>query len=509
MLSSLDFVILAVYLAVVAAVGLAAGRRQRGPSDYYLARRALPWWAAGLSILATETSALTFVGVPTQSLRGDWTYLQLALGSVAGRLAVATLLVGAYYRAEVVTVYGYLGRRFGAATRNLSTGLFFVGRLLGSGVRLYGGAIALVIVADVDFPLAIAAIAAVAAFYTLLGGLRSVVWTDLLQGVLLVAGAVAALVSLTQGVEGGLEGALTTLSEATTAAGHSKLRLVDLSLDPRRAYTLVAGLVGAAFLTLSTHGADQDLIQRSLACRGSREGRRSLALSAALVIPVAALFLAVGSLLWVRLGGDAGAAALAGELAAAKGLASSDKAYDLLFPLYVVRELPAGVRGLVLAGLFASAMSSLDSAISALSTTAVRCVWRPLVGPGPGPRRELAVARTFALGFALLLVTVALVVWRTEGAGGERQGFGVLMLGLKVLTWVFPPLLGVLLVGTLTRRGSDRGAVTAVLTGVATVLAAEFWHPLFGSPAPFAWIWNPVAGALVAFAVGAAFREGG
>jgi SSS family transporter len=506
MLSPLDYVVLASYLALVAAIGLWAGRGQRSTKDYFLGGRAIPWWAAGLSILATETSVLTFIGVPTQSLRGDWTYLQLALGSALARLVVAWVLIPAYYKAEVVTVYDYLARRFGSLSRNLASVLFLVGRALGSGVRLYGAAIALVLVTDLGFPAAIAAIAIVAALYTLLGGLRSVVWTDVLQGAMLVGGAIISIVFLLRGTGLGASEAISQLAAATAETGHSKLRLINLSLDPRVSYTLLAGLVGSGFLTLSTHGTDQDMIQRALACRATRGGQRSLILSSLLVLPMAALFLAVGSLLWLQFGGDAGAASIAADVARAKGLATPERAFDFLFPLYVIQTLPAGVKGMIIAAIFATAMSSLDSAISALSTTAVRSVWQPYVRPGRKDTYYLKVARLFSILFAAVLVAVAVVVWKTEGAGDVRQGFGVLTLGLKVLTWIFPPLLGIFLVGTLTERGSDRGNVLAICTGVGVLLVFELWPRLFGVEQPFAWIWNPVVGTGISFLLAASFR---
>ncbi len=506
MLSSLDYVVLASYLALIAAIGLWVGWGQSSTRDYFLGGRTIPWWAAGLSILATETSVLTFIGVPTQSLRGDWTYLQLAFGSALARLAVAWLLIPAYYKAEVVTVYDYLAKRFGALSRNLASGLFLAGRVLGSGVRLYGAAIALVLVTDLGFPTAITAIALVAAGYTLLGGLRSVVWTDVVQGVMLVGGATVAIFFLLRGSGQDVGGAIAQLAASATEAGGSKLRLLDLSLDPKIAYTLAAGLLGGGLLTMSTHGTDQDLIQRALACRGTRGGRSSLVLSSLLVIPVAALFLAVGSLLWVHFGGDAGAAAAAASLAEAEGLANVGRAYDFLFPFYVIQTLPAGVRGLIIAAIFATAMSSLDSAISSLATTAVRSIWQPYVKPGRRDSHYLAAARVFSAVFALLLVGVALLAWRYEGAGDVQRGFGVLALGLKVLTWVFPPLLGVFLAGVLTSRGSDGGNVFAISTGIGVLLVVEFWPLLFGAPSPFAWIWNPVVGSATTFALAVLFR---
>jgi SSS family transporter len=498
-LETLDLVVLGGYLALILGIGLWSGRHQTTTESYFLANRTLPFWAAGLSIVATETSALTFIGAPVQSLRGDWTYLQIAIGSALARVFVAVILIGVYYRHRVTTVYDFLGTRFGATSRSLATALFFIGRLLGSGVRLYGASIALVIVADMSFPLAIALISAVAVIYTLMGGLRAVVFTDVIQGALLMVGGLAALIALWHANDQPLS--------ALVEAG--KLRTIDLSLDPRVAYTLAAGLIGSTLLTLSTHGTDQDMIQRALGCPNARESRRSMILSGCLSLPIAALFLAIGSMLWLVLGGDAGSAELAASIAADHSLASTAKAYDFLFPVYILTTLPAGLKGLIVAAIFATAMSSLDSAISALSTTAVANVWRPLFGAGRDDAAALRMARLFAVLFGVALVVVALVVWAIEGAGGEREGFGVLMLGLKVLSWIFPPLLGMFLVGVLTDRGNDRGNALAVTVGIGTVLTLELWPQIAGAPSPLAWTWYPVVGCGLCFGVASLFRGKG
>jgi solute:Na+ symporter, SSS family len=509
MLGPLDLAVIGVYLVMILGVGLWSGRHQTGTESYFLANRTLPFWAAGLSIVATETSALTFIGAPVQSLRGDWTYLQIAIGSSLARVFVAVVLIGVYYRHRVTTVYDFLHDRFGPISRSLATALFFTGRLLGSGVRLYGASIALVIVAGIDFPLAIALISAVAVVYTLLGGLRAVVFTDVLQGALLLIGGIAALVALVSASDQTVAELWARLQSSATEAGTVKLRVIDLSLDPRVAYTLAAGLIGSTLLTLSTHGTDQDMIQRALGCRDATQSRRSMILSGMLSLPIALMFLAIGSLLWVVLGGDAGSADLAASIAAEHSLASTAKAYDFLFPVYILTTLPTGLKGLIVAAIFATAMSSLDSAISALSTTAVANVWRPLVGAGPDDAVALRMARVFAILFGAALVCVALVVWASEGAGGERQGFGILMLGLKVLSWIFPPLLGLFLVGVLTDRGNDRGNALAVAVGLGTVLVLEFWPQLSGAPAPLAWTWYPVVGCGLCFGVASLFRGGG
>src|SRR5262245_49933492 len=411
MLSGLDYAALLAYLVAVTVNGLVAGRGQTDTDDYFLANRSMPWWLAGISIIATETSALTFIGAPIQSLRGDWTYLQLAFGSVLGRILVAYLLIGAFYRANCTTVYDFLKLRFGRLSHDAGTLLFFVGRLLGSGVRLYAAAIAFVVVAGIDFKLALLVIAGVAVAYTTMGGIRSVMWTDILQGGLLVGGGILALVYLLLDAPGGAAGAFSAVADAHTAGGTSKLRIFNLSLDPGQAYTLVAGLIGSTFLTLSTHGTDQDMMQRALTPSDARGGKRSLWFSAALNIPIAMLFLGIGSALWYRLGGDAGALSLAAEIAQKNGLPTTEKGFDFLFPYYIVQALPAGIRGLILAGVLSVSMSSLDSAIAALAATGVRNVWQPYVAPGRDETYYLRVSRALSIFFGRLLVAVALAGW--------------------------------------------------------------------------------------------------
>ncbi len=514
-LSPIDYGVLAVYLLLVAAIGIAASFGQKSTKDYFLGGKSVPWVLAGLSIIATETSALTFIGAPVQSLRGDWTYIQLALGSILARFVVAGLLIGAYYKAEVFTVYGYLGQRFGPWTKNCACLLFFIGRSLGSGVRLFGAAMALAVVTDLDFLTALTMITVVALLYTISGGIRSVIWTDSLQGLLLFVGGIVTIVYLASSMDGGLSAAFAKLSEATTADGHSKLRVFDFDFRFDKAYTLVGGILGVAFLTMSTHGTDQDMVQRALTCRDSRAGKRSLFLSAFLTIPVVVIFLTVGSLLWLHYGGDEKTAELALQLGQKHGSTKAD--WQMLFPFYVVSELPNGIKGLILCGLFAASMSSLDSAMAALSSTAVKNIWQPYVKPGRSEAYYLRVSRLMTVFFGLVLISLAILVWRLEVQGSAKEGFGILMLGLKVLTWIFPPLLGVFMLGVLTRRGRDLGNIVAIAVGVGTLLFVEFWgsimpevkDPVTGVLAdatpPWAWVWNSLIGCVLSFSVAALF----
>lgn len=507
MLEGLDYLVLAGYLSIVAMIGLLASRGQKTGEDFFLGSRRIPFWAAGFSIIATETSALTFLGAPTQSLFGDWGYLQLAIGSVMARFVVAGVLIPAYYKARVYTVYGYLEQRFGVWSKNLASLLFFVGRSLGSGVRLFGAAIAFtILVPGTPYPVVIAAIAAVAVGYTLAGGIRSVIWTDVLQGILLFSGGGVALYYL-------WNAAPDNAQQMLESAG--KLEWLDWGFRTDEdgstffafdeAYTMIGGVIGVLFLTMSTHGTDQDMIQRSLTCSSQRGGQASLWFSAALNIPIVVLFLSVGSLLFAQYGSAEAVSAQQALLEQEHGLVAG-KGRDYIFPFWVLQNLPAGLKGLILAGLFAAAMSSLDSAMAALSSTAVKNVYEPYFRPGAPEAHYVATGRVFTVIFGVILVGVALIVWASEGGGSAKQGFGVLMLGLKVLTWIFPPLLGVFLVGVLTKRGRDLGNVFALAIAIGTLLVVEFWTTFFPEAAgiPWAWVWNPPIGCGIAFVLACA-----
>ncbi len=513
MLESLDYVVIVLYLLIVAGIGFWASRGQRNTEDYFLGGHKIPWWAAGLSLIATATSALTFMGAPVQSLKGDWTYLQLSFGGIIGYFLVAHLIIGVYYKAKVFTVYGYLNQRFGPWTRNMSGVLFFIGRSLGSGVRLYGAAIALNVLAGMDFYLAIAAISFVAVLYTIAGGIKSVIWTDVLQGLLLFGGGIIAVWYLAGSVEGGFWGGLQRIHESTWAPGGtsshgdpsslvSKLRIFDFSSNPlKNSFSFIGGVIGTIFMTMAMFGTDQDMIQRTLTCKDSKDGKRSIWLSAFLNIPIVVLFLLVGSFLWLKLGGDEGASKLAAFLADKAHEAGKGKGFDYIFPYYVLTNLPAGIKGMIMVGLFAAAMSSLDSAIAALSSTAVKNFWEPYFDRGRDETHYLKISRYFAVFFGVVLTVVAVGVYWTKSSGSAQEGFGVLMLGLKVLSWIFPPLLGIVLLGILTKRGTDLGNVLAFTLGIGTLLFVEFGmtDKLWG------WVWNSVFGTIISFGVGALF----
>lgn len=503
MLETLDYLVLGGYFLLIGLIAYWAQNRDQSTKEYFLGGRNIPWVLAGLSIVATEASALTFIGAPVQSLKGDWTYIQLALGSIIGKIVVSFVLIPAYYRADVDSVYAYLGRRFGLMTQHAASILFFIGRSLGSGVRLFGAAIALVVVVNIDFGLAIALIASVAVIYTGIGGIRSVIYTDSLQGFLLVGGGLAALIHLWMELDLSPFEFYGSLADAKDSVDAPKMRILDLDLDLGSSKTIWAGLFGVTFLTMATHGTDQDMVQRVLTCSDQNKGRKSMWFSAALNIPIVFLFLSIGSALWMYWGGDEGTARVAGEIA--QGMGEEKARYDYVFPYYVMQIMPAGIKGFIVAAIFAASMSSLDSAISSLATTAVTCWWRPIFRPGKPDKYYRNAGRVFTVLFGIILVGIAIWAWKSESSGGANQGFGVLILGLKVLTWIFPPLLGIFLLGVLTKRGSDVGNLIALFIGIGTLLVVAFWEDIFGGTPPFSWAWNSPIACILCFGIAALF----
>ena len=485
---ALDFIVLAAYFSLCGFIGWWAGRGQKSTHDYFRGGGRMPVWAVCLSILATETSALTFCGVPGASFRGDHTYIQFVAGSILGRIFVGTLFLSAFFSLGVTTVYEYLGHRFGPATRGLSSAAFIVTRTMADSVRLTAASIVVHAATGWNFSLCIVLFAIVTTAYAVFGGIRSIIWTDVVQFLLFVGGGLLTLLVVTGKLGGGF----------TDAVPHEKLRWLDTDLSPTKTFTLWTALLASPVLTFATHGTDQDLAQRMLTCRGAIDGRRSVILSGFLNVPMVLLFLFVGTALYAFYGRHPDP--------------SLPQQADRIFPHFIVTQLPAGVRGLVLAAVFAAAMSTLSSAIGALTSTATVDIYKRYLRPGRDEPHYLRASRCIAVLVAAGVVGVAMIAKRSES---------LLNLGLEIMTYAYGSLLGVFVLGrATTRRGSDRGNILAMVAGVYAVLCLKFNTPLplmaFGEPAadaapalfaePLAWPWFIVAGFLVTFAVGVLFR---
>lgn len=480
----LDFAVLVLYMAGVTAWGAWLGRANRGGADYFLGSRNLPWWAVMLSVVATETSTLTFLSIPGVSYLGTLAFLQLAFGYLAGRAVVARILLPAYYRGELTTAYALLETRFGGAARRYASGIFMVTRLLADSVRLFATAIPLAIVTGWSYPASILVIGLATLAYTYRGGIRAVVWVDALQMALYVAGGLIALLLLHAAVDGGWPAILASAGSA------GKTRVLDFGASPGVAYTFWAGLIGGGFLSMASHGTDQLIVQRLLTCRDAAQSRRALIGSGFAVILQFALFLFVGLGLWVFFEGR--------EFAAP----------DEIFARFIVEEMPAGVRGLLIAGVFAAAMSSLSSSINSLASASAYDFWGPLRrrAGGDGGGRDGDAARAgdrdvMAAGKVFTLVWAGLLILGAIAFIPLSRGSAAVEVALAAASMAYGGLLGAFALGVLTRRVSQMGAIAGMTAGVGTV--AAIWATARGA---VAWPWFVCIGLAVTMAVGSAFR---
>lgn len=461
--TGLDLVVLLAYLGGVTVWGAWLGRNQKGGTDYFLGSRSLPWLAVMLSVVATETSTLTFLSVPGVAYTGSLVFLQLTLGYLAGRILVSLVLLPAYYRGSLTTAYQLLELRFGLGMRRFTSGIFMVTRLLADSVRLFATAIPLALITGWPYPASIAVIGVLTLIYTYAGGIKAVVWVDALQMGIYLLGAVATIIAIQFLVPGGWSEALAASAEA------GKLRAIDLSFDLSTTYTLWAGVFGGAVFTMASHGTDQLIVQRLLTCRDLPSSQKALIGSGVVVIVQFLLFLVVGLGLWAFYEG--------------RPFESSDE----IFALFIVEQLPPGITGLLIAGVFAAAMSSLSSSINSLASAAAYDYWAPMVGARDDEARLLRAGRAFSLLWAVLLIVGAtlFIPLSRETAAVE--------VALGIASLVYGGLLGAFALGVLTRRPGQAAAIIGVASGVGVVTLLRD---------QMAWPWYALVGASITFTVG-------
>lgn len=440
----LDLAVIGLYFAATLALGLAVARRSASDDDYFLGARDLPAWAVMLSIVATETSALTVISVPGLGARGDFAFLQLAFGYLLGRVLVAAWLLPGYFDGRQQTAYERLQSRFGPAARQGLAVVFLLTRLLADGVRIYAGAIPLALLAGWDLAASIVAVGGVTLAYTFVGGLRAVVWTDALQLAVYLAGGVAALA-----VAVSLAGGPAAAWGAAASAG--KLEWLDTRLAFDVPYTLAGGLIGGALMSAASHGSDHIIVQRLLATRSLRDARRALVGSGLLVIVQFALFLAAGAAIW------------------AAGLAPAGMAGDEIFPRFVLQHLPAGLAGLVVAAILAAAMSTISSSISALASSMTNDLYVSWTGRRE-PRHLLRVGRAFSLLWGLLLIGAALGFLALGGARDRP----VVVLALSIASVTYGALLGAVLLAATRWRLAAGDVVAAAALALVAMLGVVF-----------------------------------
>lgn len=464
--TGIDLAVMVVYFAVVLAIGGYFTRGQSDAQDYFLGRHNIPWWAVMLSIVATETSALTVISIPGVAARGDLTFLQIPLGYLVGRVGVAIWLLPGYFTGQQETAYTRLESRYGSATRKVASGVFMSIRALGDSVRVFATAIPLHIVTGLSVPWCVVVVAAATLAYTWAGGIKAVIWVDVMQMVLYVVAGIAAIA-----VAAAMVGDLGTAM--STAWNGGKLRMVDWQVSFSVTYTFWGGLVGGALLSAASHGTDHLIVQRLLATRNLSDARKALVGSGILVIVQFAIFLLVGSLLW------------------AAGADDPALASDELFPTFIVDRLPTGLSGLLIAGIFAAAMSTVSSSLNSLASAATHDFYAPLTGKRD-PRHLLTVGRWATVGWALVLTGGAL-----SFGSPDRP---VVELALAIASITYGGLLGTYVLGGVVRQAVQRDAIVAIVVATTAMLLI-----VLGKPGPFgslAWPWYVPLGTSIAVAAG-------
>ena len=458
MITTLDVVILIVYLIGVAIFGIVAGGKQKSGTDYFLGGRDLPWWAICFSIVATETSTLTVIGVPAVSYLGGLAFFQLTFGYLVGRIGVAFLLVPRYHEGTLVSAYGLLGARFGDRMRRTASGTFMVTRLLADGVRLFASAIPIKVIAqsagwDISYFDIILAIGLVTIAYTYVGGIRAVIWMDVVQMVLYVGGALLAVALLLGNLDSAAVGAV---------LDSDKARVIDLGFQfsfsewLTQPYTLITALIGGGIFSLASHGTDQLIVQRLLACRNERDSKTALIGSAFLVMFQFALFLFVGLLLWIYYD-----QASLTDLGLTRG--------DEVFPKFIIEGMPPGVSGLLIAGILAAAMSTMSSSLNALAASSVADFYQR-TRPDMAESKILKVSRVFTLVWGLVFIVFANMF--------EDQSSPVVELGLAIASFTYGGLLGAFLLGIFDRKVSETQALIAFAVTITFMVWVIFgvWY---------------------------------
>lgn len=469
-LHALDLIIIVAYMVGVVLLGWFFSRKQKDLRDYFLSDHDVPWWALAASIVATETSVVTFISVPAFAYAanargegGNFTFMQLVLGYLVGRFIIVALFIPLYFRGELFTVYQILDRRFGGRVKRVAASLFIVTRSLSDGVRIYATAIPLAVLTGWADWKSILIIGLVMIVFTYLGGITAVIWIEVIQLFIYIGGAVVAGVILLDRIQGGWGEVM------AVGAAFNKFRLFDFSADIARSYTFWAGVIGGAFLTTSTHGTDQYMVQRYLCGKNARQASVALLTSGAVVFAQFIMFLMIGVMLFVFYN---------------QNTLPADVTPDRIFSYFIVTQLPTGVIGLVIAAMLAAAMSS---SLNALASTTLTDFYQPLIAPNRSEAHYMRFSRVVTAVWGAVQISAALYV-----IGKDRR---IVDTVLSIASFTNGPILGLFFLGALTHRVRQSGAMAGVITGIATMVFV--WWKLNVS-----WQWYVLIGSTVTFAVG-------
>src|SRR6478672_4498626 len=481
--STIDYLVLVAYLAGITVFGVMFRKSQRTVKDYFLGDRNTSWIVISLSIVATETSTLTLIGVPALAYAnyarpeqgGNFTYLQVVLGYIVARIVISLLFIPAYFRGNLLTAYELLKNRFGVQAKNFAASLFLIMRALAEGVRVFAASLVLSAVLSSSIPglphlwlWSIVIVGVLTLVYTFEGGIAAVIWTDLIQLIIYIGGSLLAAYELLHLVPGGW----TAIAAHAQAA--NKFQLVSFKFDLSVPFTFWAGLLGGTFLTMASHGTDQLLVQRLLTCRNQRESQKAIILSGFVVLFQFVLFLTIGVMLY----------AYYKFYPLTTKLASNDE----IFPTFIVHRLPHGISGLVIAAIFAAAMSNLSGSLNSLSSSTVLDFYKPLIKPQATDEDLLKLSRWLTAAWGFVLIGIAILA---------RSWGSVFTTGLTIASLVYGPMLGAFLLGVLTKRANQNGVMAGMALSLASMLVIRIQFA-----AAVAWTWYVLFGTIICFGSG-------
>ncbi len=499
--SAIDYIVLLAYLVGITIFGVLFRKSQKTVKDYFVGAKNINWVVISLSIVATETSTLTLIGVPAIAYAnyalpeqgGNYTYLQVVIGYVIARFVISFLFIPAYFRGEMLTAYKLLENRFGTGTKNFAASMFLIMRALAEGVRIFAASIVLSTVLAASLPnfpnltyWSIAIVGVLTLIYTFEGGIAAVIWTDLIQLIIYVGGSLVAAYMLLKLVPGGWN----EIYAQGAAAG--KFQVFSFEWSYRLPFTFWAGLLGGTFMTMASHGTDQLLVQRLLTCKNQQDSQKALILSGFVVLLQFALFLTIGVMLYAYYSH----VPVDPSMSAAQCLKEVPATCDRIFPQFIVAQLPHGISGLVIAAIFAAAMSNLSGSLNSLASTTVLDFYKPLINPNASDESLLRLSRWLTAIWGLILILLAFLA---------AQGIqSVLIAGLTIASLVYGPMLGAFLLGLLTKRANQTGVITGMLASLVVMLTLKS-ADLLGYNLPFhdlAWTWFGLVGTAICFAVG-------
>jgi SSS family solute:Na+ symporter len=486
-LNALDFLVIVAYLVGITMLGIWVGRRQKDAKDYFVADREIPWWAVMFSIVASETSALTFISIPGLAYVGNLGFLEIAAGYLVGRIALAYTLLPRYYEGNLVTAYALLEHRFGIAARRFTSVVFMVTRGMADSVRVYATAVPIALIIGpllpraAVMPVAVLVLGTLTVIYTIRGGMRAVVWTEIVQASVYLLGGLSAIVLVGQLMPGGWR------SIIAAAAPAGKFKIVSWTPILTQPHTMLAGVIGGAFLSMASHGADQLIVQRLLSARSLKAAQAAVIGSGVAVIIQFALFLTLGVGLWGLYGGKV------------------FPVPDAIFPTFIVDQMPHGLVGLLLAAILAATMSTHSGAINSLAAAATHDIYLPLTGRAPDDPRTLRIGRFFALFWGIVLTGGALLF-------PQNPKTSVVVVALSIASFTYGGLLGGFFLAIFWRRARQRDAILGMSVGIAAMSVIVFakqigaaipdWADTLAPLATIAYPWFVLIGTAITLLVG-------